>query len=132
MVAGHDEINSHEINCHILCLCSIHITAPHYCPPPQVVHGCDPNAWHMGSDSTTLTLLHRAILLKDTPTACFLIRNGADINSPSRPGKDGGQFSPPLHMACESGMQEVVQCLVDHNADVNAKVGTRRVQAKDI
>ena len=86
----------------------------------------------MGSDGTTLTLLHRAILLKDTPTACFLIRNGSDINSPSRPGKDGGQFSPPLHMACESGMQEVVQCLVDHNADVNAKVGTSRVQARDI
>lgn len=93
---------------------------------PQVVHGCDPNAWHMGSDGTTLTLLHRAILLKDTPTACFLIHNGADINSSSRPGKDGGEFSPPLHMACDSGMQEVVQCLVDHNANVNAKVRQAR------
>ena len=76
----------------------------------------------MGPDGTTLTLLHRAILLNDTPTACFLIRNGADVNSPSRPGKGGGEFSPPLHMACDIGLNEVVQCLVDHNADVNAKV----------
>ena len=102
---------------------------------PQVVHGCDPNAWHMGPDGTTLTLLHRAILLRDTATACFLIKNGADVNSPSRPsslsresgGKPGSPieslFAPPLHMACERGLQEVVQCLVDHHANVNTKVG---------
>ena len=85
----------------------------------------------MGSDGTTLTLLHRAILLNDTAAACFLIRKGADVNSPSRPGAGDessgrglmkGVFSPPLHMACERGLQEVVQCLVEHHADVNAKV----------
>ena len=102
----------------------------------QVVHGCDPNAWHMGPDGTTLTLLHRAILIRDTATACFLIKNGADVNSPSRPGssssgRGGGKpgspietlFAPSLHMACERGLQEVVRCLVDHHADVNTKVG---------
>ncbi len=104
-------------------------------PPPQVIHGCDPNAWHQGLDGTSLNLLHKAILLKDTVTACFLIRNGADINSCTRPG-DGaamtptsptggsgsGGFSSPLHMSCERGLCEVVRCLVEHHAEVNAKV----------
>ena len=103
-----------------------------------MVHGCDPNAWHIAADGTTLNLLHRAIILKDTATACFLIRNGADVNSSTRPTKRGsvssaispggieelneGQFSPPLHMACERGLHEVVRCLVDHHVNVNVKV----------
>lgn len=87
-----------------------------------IVHGCDPNSWHRAPDGSTLTLLHRAILLHDTTSACFLIRRGADINSPSRPGSSGeGVFSPPLHMACERGLQEVVRCLVEHQADINVK-----------
>ena len=103
--------------------------------PPQVIHGCDPNAWHQGLDGTTLNLLHKAILLKDTVTACFLIRNGADINSCTRPsesgrsmpttpmvGGAGAGFASPLHMACERGLCEVVRCLVEHHAEVNAKV----------
>ncbi len=110
-----------------------------------MVHGCDPNAWHGGSDGYTRTLLHRAILLEDTPTACFLIRNGADVNSPTRPvGAVGGSMgsssssskklartasvspeesSSPLHMACERGLKSVVECLVEHHVDVNVKVG---------
>lgn len=106
----------------------------------QVVHGSDPNAWHRGPDRCTLSLLHRAILLVDTPTSCFLIRSGADVNSCTRPsgGVDSGtpsvangeasgdgykeEFSPPLHMACERGLKSVVQCLVEHHANVNAKV----------
>ena len=100
-------------------------TAPtHTHTPSQIVHGCDPNSWHRAPDGTTLTLLHRAILLHDTTSACFLIRRGADVNSPSRPGNGTeGLFSPPLHMACERGLQEVVKCLVEHQADINAKVG---------
>lgn len=102
----------------------------------QVIHGCEPNAWHMSPDGTSLNLLHKAILLKDTTTACFLIRSGADINSHTRPsgkagngdspmsptGKGEGQFSSPLHMACERGLHEVVRCLLEHKADVNARV----------
>ena len=33
------------------------------------------------------------------------------------------EFSPPLHMACERGLQSIVECLVEHHANVNAKVG---------
>jgi len=60
-------------------------------------------------------------MLLDTHSACFLIRRGADINSSSRPA-EGGVYSPPLHMACERGLQEVVRCLVEHQVEVNAKV----------
>ena len=84
----------------------------------------------MSSDGTALTLLHRAIILRDTPSACFLIRHAADINSPSRPSGGTGEavtntdqmFLPPLHMASERGLQEVVLCLVEHHVNVNAKV----------
>lgn len=93
-------------------------------PLSQVVHGCDPNAWHRGSDGVQLTLLHRAILLQDTATACFLVKNGADVNSATRPGTAGGAFYPPLHLACERGMMDVVQCLLEHHANVNATVRT--------
>ena len=99
--------------------------------PLQVIHGCDPNAWHVNSNGITLNLLHEAILLKDTTSACFLVRNGADINSCTRPGSSGREeqvsspggkeFSPPLHMACERGLQEVVRCLIEHRVDINAK-----------
>ena len=89
-----------------------------------MVHGCDPNAWHRGSDGVQLTLLHRAILLHDTATACFLVRNGADVNSSTRPGTSGGGFYPPLHLACERGLVEVAQSLLENHANVNATVKT--------
>ena len=88
----------------------------------KVVHGCDPNAWHRDKNGVQVTLLHRAILLHDTVTACFLIRNGADVNSATRPGSSGVGFSPPLHLACERGLVDVVQCLMEHHVNVNATV----------
>lgn len=103
-------------------------------PPPlslsQITHGCDPNAWHTSVDGTSLSLLHRAIILQDPSTACFLIKSGADVNSPTRAsessssagGLTGAGFSSPLHMACQRGLDSIVQCLVDHHADPNAKV----------
>lgn len=91
----------------------------------QISHGCDPNAWHTASDGTSLSLLHRAIILQDPVTACFLIKSGADVNSPTRPANtEQGDFSPPLHMACERGLDPIVQSLVDHHADCNIKVST--------
>lgn len=94
---------------------------PRLHPAPQIAHGCDPNSWHT-SDGVGQSLLHRAIALSDTPTACFLIKSGADIASPTRPSSSqSGAFSPPLHMACASGLDAIVKCLVDHNADVNVK-----------
>jgi len=60
-------------------------------------------------------------------TCTFLIKNGADINSPFRPGAEWkdtveANFASPLHMACSIGLETVVQCLVEHHADVNQKV----------
>ncbi len=90
---------------------------------PQVVHGCDPNAWHRLPDGSMLTLLHRAILLLDNSSACFLVKKGADVNSSTKQIPGGGD-APPLHMAASRGLQEVVRCLVEHRADINAKVHT--------
>lgn len=113
-----------------------------------VVHGCDPNAWHKAANGTTMNLLHKAIVLHDTATACFLIRNGADINSCTRPSgstptaaptspvspthpmtrmraeSGAAEFAPPLHMACQRGLHEVVRCLIEHHVNINAKDST--------
>lgn len=35
------------------------------------------------------------------------------------------ESSSPLHMACERGLQSIVECLVEHHVDVNAKVSER-------
>ena len=72
-------------------------------------------------------MLHKAIKLRDTLACAFLIKNGADINSPFRPGAEWkdtveATFASPLHMACSIGLESVVQCLVEHHADVNQKV----------
>jgi len=93
----------------------------------QVLHGCDTNAWSPGPGGCVYSLLHKAIKLRDTLTSTFLIKNGADINSPFRPGAEWknsieANFASPLHMACSIGLDVVVQCLVEHHADVNQKV----------
>jgi ankyrin repeat protein len=90
-----------------------------------VEHGCDANSWSPGPTGGMFTLLHRAIVLKDTPTAVFLIKNGADINSPYRLGSssdDGRVYcAPPIHLACGLGLEAVVHCLVANHSDVNQK-----------
>ena len=48
--------------------------------------------------------------------------------SPRKPGGDGGGGSEgwdgmtPLHLACAQGQDQVVQCLVEYDADINAQV----------
>lgn len=48
--------------------------------------------------------------------------------SPRRPGPDGEggveawDGMTPLHLACEAGLDNVVQTLVEHKANVNSKV----------
>ncbi|XP_072163422.1 rabankyrin-5-like [Diadema setosum] len=92
-----------------------------------VRHGCDTTAWGRGEGGLQQTLLHRAIDENKQSVACFLIRSMCDVNSPRRPGPNGegpdeafdGQG--PLHHACEWGQEEVVQCLIEHQADINAK-----------
>ena len=83
------------------------------------------------------TLLHRAIEMKDSAAANFLIRNGADIgrSRQGNPVHDTASGSPPpntppeakdrsapLHMATALGLDLVVQTLMEHQADVNARV----------
>uniref|UniRef100_A0A6P8I0Z8 Rabankyrin-5-like n=1 Tax=Actinia tenebrosa TaxID=6105 RepID=A0A6P8I0Z8_ACTTE len=92
-----------------------------------VAHGCDPDAWNMGPNGCTQSLLHRAISEGDEKAACFLIRSNCDLNSPRRPGPggDGGVEAwdglSPLHLACAAGLDNIVQCLVEHKANVNSK-----------
>lgn len=57
--------------------------------------------------------------------------SGCDVNSPRKPGPNGegdeeardGQS--PLHLASCWGLEEVVQCLLEFAANVNAQVLTR-------
>ncbi|KAJ8266348.1 hypothetical protein GJAV_G00129370 [Gymnothorax javanicus] len=92
-----------------------------------VRHGCDTTCWSSGPGGCHQTLLHRAVDENNEGTACFLIRSGCDVNSPRRPGPNGegdeeardGQT--PLHMASSWGLEEVVQCLLEFGAHVNAQ-----------
>lgn len=92
-----------------------------------VKYGCDTDAWNVGPNGCTQSLLHRAIQERDEPPACFLIRSRCDISSPRRPGPDGDggveawDGMTPLHLACETGLDNVVQALVEHKVNVNCK-----------
>ncbi|XP_033101064.1 rabankyrin-5-like isoform X2 [Anneissia japonica] len=92
-----------------------------------VRHGCDTTSWGKGPEGCQQTLLHRAIDENNEAVACFLIRSQCDVNSPRRPGPNGegadvcADGQGPLHQACQWGLEEVVQCLVEFQVDVNAK-----------
>ncbi|XP_055862003.1 rabankyrin-5-like [Biomphalaria glabrata] len=92
-----------------------------------VKFGCDVNLWSQSPGGYFHTLLHRALDQNNEAIACFLIRSGCDKNSPRRPGpngegaEEGSDGQSPLHMACAWGLEMVVQCLMEHNADVNAQ-----------
>ncbi|KAM9272736.1 rabankyrin-5 isoform 3-T3 [Morus bassanus] len=80
------------------------------------------------------TLLHTAIQRQDSKSALFLLEHqadinvsGCDVNSPRKPGPNGegeeeahdGQT--PLHLAACWGLEEVIQCLLEFGANVNAQ-----------
>lgn len=54
--------------------------------------------------------------------------SGCDIDSPRKPGPGGRggeeskDLSSPLHLCCHWGLQNVVQTLLEHGANVNAWV----------
>ncbi|XP_066551312.1 rabankyrin-5 isoform X2 [Amia ocellicauda] len=92
-----------------------------------VRHGCDATCWNSGPGGCQQTLLHRAVDENNENMSCFLIRSGCDVNSPRKPGPNGegdeeahdGQT--PLHLAASWGLEEVVQCLLEFGANVNAQ-----------
>ena len=63
--------------------------------------------------------------------ATFLIRCGCDLNSPRKVGPDGRggdeahDLSTPLHLCCQwAGLPNVVEALLEHGANKNAKAST--------
>ncbi|EFN77373.1 rabankyrin-5 [Harpegnathos saltator] len=92
-----------------------------------VKHGADTDCWGSGPDGCQQTLLHKAIDDNKEDIAQFLIRSGCDLNAPRRPGPDGAggdearDECTPLHLCCQWGLEQVVQTLIEHGADVNAR-----------
>ncbi|XP_012273711.1 rabankyrin-5 [Orussus abietinus] len=92
-----------------------------------VAHGADTDCWGPGPDGCQQTLLHKAINENKEEIAQFLIRSGCDLNAPRRPGPDGSggeeakDNCSPLHLCCQWGLEQVVQTLVEHGANVNAR-----------
>ncbi|XP_015593022.1 rabankyrin-5 isoform X2 [Cephus cinctus] len=92
-----------------------------------VAHGADTDCWGPGPDGSQQTLLHRAIDDNKEDIAQFLIRSGCSLNTPRRPGPDGSggeearDNCTPLHLCCQWGLEQVVQTLVEHGANVNAR-----------
>lgn len=62
------------------------------------------------------------------PRVCVCVYSGCDVNSCRQPGPNGegdeeardGQT--PLHLASSWGLEDVVQCLLEFGANVNAQV----------
>ena len=92
-----------------------------------VKYGADTDCWSPGPDGCQQTLLHRAIDNNKEDIAQFLIRSGCDLNAPRRLGPDGvggdeaRDECTPLHLCCQWGLEQVVQTLIEHGANVNAR-----------
>ncbi|KAI3386391.1 hypothetical protein SNEBB_007851 [Seison nebaliae] len=114
-----------------------------------VEHSADVTEWRLSGELNMYeTLLHRAIQLNDEKSATFLIRAGTNIDVCLKPinntndnnnhngnnnnnngliVNDNHQLSSlnsmPLHLACEKGMKNVVEALVEHKAPFNVPNG---------
>ncbi|XP_017884422.1 rabankyrin-5 [Ceratina calcarata] len=92
-----------------------------------VKYGADTDCWGPGPDDCQQTLLHRAINYNKEDIAQFLIRSGCDLNTPRKPGPNGSggeearDECTPLHLCCQWGLEQVVQTLIEHGANVNAR-----------
>ncbi|XP_065170447.1 rabankyrin-5 isoform X2 [Atheta coriaria] len=92
-----------------------------------VRHGADTDCWGNGPEGCQQTLLHRAIDENKEAVAIFLVQAGCDLDSPRMPGPkgEGGDEAKDkassLHLCCQWGLDRVVQTLVEHRANVNAR-----------
>ena len=95
--------------------------------------GCDCDFWRVDpSLGVKYSLLHRAILLRDSHTACYMVRAGASIDAPislhsavSTPVKNQDarlkqMLCSPMHLSSALGLDEVVQVLFENQANVNS------------
>ena len=96
-----------------------------------VRYGVDTDSWSEGPDGCHQTLLHRAIDENKEDFATFLIRCGCDLNTPRKVGPDGRggeeahDLATPLHLCCTfAGLPDVVEALLEHGANKNAKAST--------
>ncbi|ESO10242.1 hypothetical protein HELRODRAFT_168132 [Helobdella robusta] len=97
------------------------------CAQVLIRNKCDVDSWSAGPNNCRQTLLHKAIDENKEDVACFLIRSSCDVNSPRKPGPNGeGEEEArddqgPLHLSASWGLVQVLQCLIEAQADVNAK-----------
>ena len=95
--------------------------------------GCDCDFWRVDPAlGVKYSLLHRSILLRDSHTACYLVRAGASIDAPiSLHNTAGGLpqgletqlqqiLCSPMHLSSALGLDEVVQVLFENQANVNS------------
>lgn len=75
---------------------------------------CDPQL----SDADGRTALHYAAERSNESVALLLLRNGASPNTASHSGH------VPLYLAAKAGSAKFVRILIEHGADVNARVGS--------
>jgi len=83
-----------------------------------VCSGCF-DLFHLCQDEKFLTPNHvcKASVFFHLPLIIFLIENGGDINEKCKDEDD----KTPLHYAAENGHLSVVEYLVNHKANINAK-----------
>ena len=95
---------------------------------------CDRDFWRIDPGlGLKYSLLHRAILLKDAHTSCYLVRAGASIDAPISSHQTPGSpdrseletrvqqmLGSPMHLSTTLGLDEVVQVLFENQANVNS------------
>ncbi len=60
--------------------------------------------------------LWKAVQAEDVREVIFLLERGADPNHPLHWSEEAILKHPPLHLACTSGLLEIVKALVTHGA----------------
>ncbi|KAI0982905.1 hypothetical protein GJ496_001799, partial [Pomphorhynchus laevis] len=90
-------------------------------------NGFDPDCWHIDSEQCMQNLLHKAIDINNEEIACFLIENGADMESyrtyhcDDKTNHFENDLKSPLHLACQFGLLFVVECLLRNHVNPNCQ-----------